>query len=74
MSADSYVIVKYDYVAQEDQELSIQKNERLGLLDDTKNWWKVNFRILIVFKGKNILFKNEFSCSFFRFEYFFKIY
>lgn len=39
--ADSFVVVKYDYIAQEDQELSIKKNERLRLLDDSKNWWKV---------------------------------
>ncbi|KAJ1367900.1 hypothetical protein KIN20_028922 [Parelaphostrongylus tenuis] len=42
MSDDvSYVIVKYDYSAQEDQELTIKKNERLRLIDDSKNWWKV---------------------------------
>ncbi|VDM75962.1 unnamed protein product [Strongylus vulgaris] len=42
MSEDvSYVIVKYDYLAQEEQELTIKKNERLRLLDDSKNWWKV---------------------------------
>ncbi|KAK6034608.1 SH3 domain protein [Cooperia oncophora] len=42
MSEDvSYVIVKYDYIAQEDQELTIRKNERLRLIDDSKNWWKV---------------------------------
>ncbi|RCN26804.1 SH3 domain protein [Ancylostoma caninum] len=42
MSEDvSYVIVKYDYLAQEDQELTIKKNERLRLIDDSKNWWKV---------------------------------
>ncbi|CAJ0915468.1 unnamed protein product, partial [Mesorhabditis belari] len=35
------VVVKYDYIAQEDQELTIKKNERLKLLDDSKNWWKV---------------------------------
>ncbi|CAB3410319.1 unnamed protein product [Caenorhabditis bovis] len=39
--SDDYVIVKYDYIAQEDQELTIRKNERLKLLDDSKNWWKV---------------------------------
>lgn len=41
MSDDVYVVVKYDYTAQEDQELTIRKNERLKLLDDSKNWWKV---------------------------------
>ncbi|EFO82441.1 CRE-NCK-1 protein [Caenorhabditis remanei] len=39
--SEDYVIVKYDYIAQEDQELTIKKNERLKLLDDSKNWWKV---------------------------------
>ncbi|GMT32407.1 hypothetical protein PFISCL1PPCAC_23704 [Pristionchus fissidentatus] len=40
-AAEVYVVTKYDYNAQEEQELSIKKNERLKLLDDTKNWWKV---------------------------------
>lgn len=35
------MVVKYDYTAQEDQELSIKKNDRLKLIDDSKNWWKV---------------------------------
>ncbi|PIC17974.1 hypothetical protein B9Z55_024025 [Caenorhabditis nigoni] len=39
--SEDYVIVKFDYLAQEDQELTIKKNERLKLLDDSKNWWKV---------------------------------
>ncbi|EGT30472.1 CBN-NCK-1 protein [Caenorhabditis brenneri] len=39
--SEDYVIVKYDYLAQEEQELTIKKNERLKLLDDSKNWWKV---------------------------------
>ncbi|CAD6185435.1 unnamed protein product [Caenorhabditis auriculariae] len=39
--SDDFVIVKYDYLAQEDQELTIKKNERLRLLDDSRNWWKV---------------------------------
>ncbi|VDN02923.1 unnamed protein product [Thelazia callipaeda] len=41
MSDDVYVVVKYDYDAQEEGELTIKKNERLKLIDDTKNWWKV---------------------------------
>lgn len=36
-----YVIAKYDYTAQGSQELDLKKNEKLTLLDDTKNWWKV---------------------------------
>ncbi|KAM4041038.1 SH2/SH3 adapter protein NCK1 isoform 1-T1 [Anomaloglossus baeobatrachus] len=35
------VIAKFDYVAQQDQELDIKKNERLLLLDDSKSWWRV---------------------------------
>lgn len=35
------VVAKYDYVAQDAQELSLTKNERLILLDDTRKWWKV---------------------------------
>ncbi|CAI4232618.1 unnamed protein product [Auanema sp. JU1783] len=41
MTEEAYVIVKYDYLAQEEQELTVKKNERLRLLDDSKNWWKV---------------------------------
>lgn len=41
--SEDYVVVKYDYLAQEEQELTIKKNERLKLLDDSKNWWKVSF-------------------------------
>ncbi|KAF8381377.1 nck-1 [Pristionchus pacificus] len=40
-AGDGFVVTKFDYNAQEDQELSIKKNERLKLLDDSKNWWKV---------------------------------
>ena len=29
------------YEAEETHELSIQKNERLSVLDATHNWWKV---------------------------------
>ncbi|XP_041350884.1 cytoplasmic protein NCK1-like [Gigantopelta aegis] len=35
------VIAKYDYHAENTQELNIKKNERLVLLDDSKDWWKV---------------------------------
>ena len=38
---DAYVLAKYDYNAQGVEELSIKKNERLVLLDDSKAWWKV---------------------------------
>jgi hypothetical protein len=35
------VIAKFNYNAQENHELSIVKNERLLLLDDSCLWWKV---------------------------------
>jgi len=35
------VIAKFNYNAQESHELSIVKNERLLLLDDSCLWWKV---------------------------------
>lgn len=35
------VVAKYDYVAQGSQELELRKNEKLVLLDDSKQWWKV---------------------------------
>jgi len=35
------VVAKYDYQAKDDKELNIRKNERLILLDDSKQWWKV---------------------------------
>lgn len=41
MSEEANVIAKWDYTAQQDQELDIRKNERLWLLDDSKTWWRV---------------------------------
>ncbi|XP_016418830.1 cytoplasmic protein NCK2-like [Sinocyclocheilus rhinocerous] len=41
MSEEAIVIAKWDYTAQQDQELDIRKNERLWLLDDSKTWWRV---------------------------------
>ena len=38
-----YVTAKYDYAASSEQELSLRKNERLRLIDDSKQWWKVCF-------------------------------
>jgi hypothetical protein len=35
------LVAKYDYKAQDELELSLTKNERLILLDDAKQWWKV---------------------------------
>lgn len=36
-----YVIAKYDYTAAGPQELSLKKNERLRLMDDSMHWFKV---------------------------------
>ncbi len=36
-----YVIAKYDYVAQGNQELDMRRGERLLLVDDSKHWWRV---------------------------------
>uniref|UniRef100_A0A8C2CXF9 Cytoplasmic protein n=1 Tax=Cyprinus carpio TaxID=7962 RepID=A0A8C2CXF9_CYPCA len=41
MTEEVIVIAKFDYMAQQDQELDIKKNERLWLLDDSKSWWHV---------------------------------
>ncbi|KAJ8409593.1 hypothetical protein AAFF_G00229940 [Aldrovandia affinis] len=41
MTDEVIVIAKFDYLAQQDQELDIRKNERLWLLDDSKSWWRV---------------------------------
>ncbi|KAM9485119.1 cytoplasmic protein NCK2-like isoform 1-T5 [Salvelinus alpinus] len=41
MMEEVTVVAKWDYTAQQDQELDIRKNERLTLLDDSKTWWRV---------------------------------
>ncbi|XP_076159051.1 cytoplasmic protein NCK2b [Alosa pseudoharengus] len=41
MTEEVIVIAKWDYTAQQDQELDIRKNERLWLIDDSKTWWRV---------------------------------
>ncbi|CAL8308117.1 unnamed protein product [Merluccius merluccius] len=41
MTEETMVIAKWDYHAQQDQELDIRKSERLWLLDDSKTWWRV---------------------------------
>ncbi|KAL8593947.1 hypothetical protein ACOMHN_021799 [Nucella lapillus] len=35
------VVAKYDYTAENGQELSVRKAERLVLLDSSKDWWRV---------------------------------
>ncbi|XP_046542389.1 LOW QUALITY PROTEIN: cytoplasmic protein NCK2-like [Haliotis rubra] len=41
MAEEVTVTAKYDYHAENSQELDIKKNEKLTLLDDSKDWWKV---------------------------------
>ncbi|XP_019956295.2 cytoplasmic protein NCK2a [Paralichthys olivaceus] len=41
MTEEVIVVAKWEYTAQQDQELDIRKNERLFLLDDSKTWWRV---------------------------------
>lgn len=41
MTEEVIVIAKFDYIAQQDQELDIKRNERLWLLDDSQSWWRV---------------------------------
>ncbi|KAM6945860.1 cytoplasmic protein NCK2-like [Aplochiton taeniatus] len=41
MSEEAILVAKWDYSAQQDQELDIRRNERLFLLDDSKTWWRV---------------------------------
>lgn len=38
---DQWVIAKYDYKAENSKELDMKKNEKLILVDDTKEWWMV---------------------------------
>ena len=38
---DQWVIAKYDYKAENGKELDIKKNEKLILVDDTRDWWMV---------------------------------
>ena len=41
-TSDAIILVaKFDYKAKDSQELSLKKNERLILLDSSKNWWLV---------------------------------
>uniref|UniRef100_A0A914HMH7 Uncharacterized protein n=1 Tax=Globodera rostochiensis TaxID=31243 RepID=A0A914HMH7_GLORO len=57
---DEYIVAKFDYQAQEEQELSLTKNERLKLLDDSKPWWKaLNARGEIGFVPSNYLRKES---------------
>ncbi|XP_072179949.1 cytoplasmic protein NCK2-like isoform X1 [Diadema setosum] len=35
------VVAKWDYDSKQDEELSIKRNEKLRLIDDSRSWWKV---------------------------------
>ena len=35
------VVAKFDYSAQDAQELDMKKNDKLILLDDSRHWWRV---------------------------------
>ncbi|KAK3584749.1 hypothetical protein CHS0354_002269 [Potamilus streckersoni] len=41
MAEEVVVIAKYDYKAENAKELDIKKNEKLILLDDSREWWMV---------------------------------
>ena len=36
-----FVVAKWDYDSKQEGELSIKRNERLKLIDDSRSWWKV---------------------------------
>lgn len=40
-TSNEIILAKFNYTAQDTHELSIVKNERLVLLDDSHLWWKV---------------------------------
>ena len=40
-SSEVYVVAKYDYRAGGAEELDLTRNERLTLLDDSREWWRV---------------------------------
>lgn len=35
------LVAKFDYKSKDEQELDLRKNEKLILLDNSKNWWLV---------------------------------
>ncbi|XP_031552769.1 cytoplasmic protein NCK2-like [Actinia tenebrosa] len=41
MGDESIAIALYEYNAQQKEELSIKKNEKLTIIDDSQTWWKV---------------------------------
>ena len=40
-SQETHLVAKYDYLAENAVELTMKKGDRLLLVDDTKDWWKV---------------------------------
>jgi len=38
---NAILIAKFDYESKESNELDLKKNERLILIDNSKNWWLV---------------------------------
>ena len=38
---NTILIAKFDYESKESHELGLKKNDRLILIDNTKNWWLV---------------------------------
>uniref|UniRef100_A0A914X7K0 SH3 domain-containing protein n=1 Tax=Plectus sambesii TaxID=2011161 RepID=A0A914X7K0_9BILA len=41
MKEEVYMVAKFDYTANQKQELSFKKNERFKLIDDSNDWWQV---------------------------------
>lgn len=40
-NASVILIAKFEYKSKEENELDLRKNERLVLIDNSKNWWLV---------------------------------
>lgn len=55
-------MAKYNYVAQNAQELDLRKNDRYLLLDDSKHWWRVqNARGFSVYEPSDYVKKEKLS-------------
>lgn len=58
------VVAKYDYTAENGQELSIRKSERLILLDDSKDWWRVknseNRQVIFIIDILLLIYHDDF--------------
>uniref|UniRef100_A0A8C4YTX9 Cytoplasmic protein n=1 Tax=Gadus morhua TaxID=8049 RepID=A0A8C4YTX9_GADMO len=61
MTEEVIVVAKWDYTAQQEQELDIHKSERLHLLDDSKTWWRRKNSLKKTSLVKNI--KDTFGLS-----------